>query len=317
MRAFVLADMPEEVPFAEVEPRTSGAQLVWLHIDGTQDSGRTWIVEQSHIPAVARNALQARETRPRSEQIEEGAIINMRAMGRRPDEDPDPLVSIRFWAERGRVISFAYREPLALEKVIAKFLSGAIDDPGDLLTAFAVQTTAELDPEIAALGDKLDSIEARIDENNARSTRRRVSRIRAEAIGYRRFVSPQREALERMAVQRCTWLDEEDRLHLREAADRYARMAEELEAVRDRAAIVHDELTDLRGETMDSRALLISIVALIFLPLTFITGLLGMNVEGIPYAREPWAFWAVVGFCVLLGLIVLGYFIRVRWVRGR
>ena len=170
---------------------------------------------------------------------------------------------------------------------------------------------------MALLGDKLDVIEARVDADSARSTRRRVSRIRADAIGYRRFVVPQREAFERMALQRCDWLDEEDRIHLREAADGYARMAEELEAVRERAAIVHDELTDLRGEKMDDRALLISIVALIFLPLTFITGLLGMNVEGIPYAHEPWSFWAVTGFCLLLALVVLAYFIRVRWVRGR
>ena len=177
--------------------------------------------------------------------------------------------------------------------------------------------STELDPEVAALGDTLDTIEARIDSNSARSTRRKVSHIRGEAIGYRRFVAPQREALERLAAFRGPWLDEDDQLHLREAADRYARMTEELEAVRERAAIVHDELTDLRGEQMEGRSLLISIVALIFLPLTFITGLLGMNVEGIPYAQERWAFWGVVGFCVVVALIVLGYFIRARWIRGR
>jgi zinc transporter len=81
--------------------------------------------------------------------------------------------------------------------------------------------------------------------------------------------------------------------------------------------VVHDELTDLRTERMDARALLISIVALIFLPLTFITGLLGMNVKGIPYAEEVWAFWGVVGLCAVLGAAVLAYFIRLRWVRDR
>lgn len=318
MRAFIFAGgNARELPLAEAGSSFGTVELLWLHLDGGDETAKAWILAQSDIPDVARNALLARETRPRSEPVEDGAIINMRAMGKNPDSDPDPLVSIRFWSERGRVVSFAYREPKALDSVAGQFVRGAIHDPGDLLTAFAVQTTAEIDPEVAALGDKLDTIEERVDADSARSTRRRVSRIRADAIGYRRFVAPQREALERMAVQRCTWLDEDDRLHLREAADRYARMAEELEAVRERAAIVHDELTDLRGEKMDSRALLISIVALIFLPLTFITGLLGMNVQGIPYAEEPWAFWGIVGFCVLLGLTVLGYFIRVRWVQGR
>ncbi|MFM5914978.1 MAG: CorA family divalent cation transporter, partial [Chakrabartia godavariana] len=78
-----------------------------------------------------------------------------------------------------------------------------------------------------------------------------------------------------------------------------------------------EELTDRRAEVIDTRALLISIVALIFLPLTFITGLLGMNVDGIPYAHEPWAFWGVTGFCLIIALGVLGWFVRARWIRGK
>jgi hypothetical protein len=85
-------------------------------------------------------------------------------------------------------------------------------------------------------------------------------------------------------------------------------MTEELEAVRERAALLHEQITDLRGEQMEARGLLISVVAFIFLPLTFITGLLGMNVEGIPYAQEPWAFWGVVGVCVAIAPHHLGYF---------
>jgi zinc transporter len=112
-----------------------------------------------------------------------------------------------------------------------------------------------------------------------------------------------------------SWLAEEDRLHIREAADRFARMTEELEAVRERSALLHEQLTDLRGEQMETRALLISIVAFIFLPLTFITGLLGMNVEGIPYAETPWAFWGVVAFCFVIGALVLAWFMWRHWLR--
>ena len=109
------------------------------------------------------------------------------------------------------------------------------------------------------------------------------------------------------------WLSQDDRLHIREAADKFARMAEELEAVRERAGLLHEQITDLRAEQLDQRSLLLAIVALIFLPLTFITGLLGMNVEGIPLAHEPWAFWGVVGFCVVVGLAVTAWFTYERW----
>jgi zinc transporter len=140
--------------------------------------------------------------------------------------------------------------------------------------------------------------------------------VRSQAISYRRFVTPQRQALERLATLTCGWLEEDDHIHLREAADRFARMAEELEAIRERSALLHEQLTDLRAEQLETRTLILSIVALIFLPLTFITGLLGMNVEGIPYAHSPWSFWGVVIFCVVVAVGVSGYFIWARWSRS-
>src|SRR3546814_13252669 len=91
------------------------------------------------------------------------------------------------------------------------------------------------------------------------------------------------------------------------------RSSNRLEAFRERAALAHEELTDLRGEQLDRRSLLVSIVALIFLPVTFITGLLGSNVQGIPFAHQPWAFWGVFAFCVLIALAVGLSFAAARW----
>ncbi len=316
MRAFI-HDLTTAKEISLPLPPASDKGLLWLHLDGQNESDHLWLAQESGLPPVALNALKATETRPRSDMIDGGALINMRGLAVDPDVSPDPLVSIRFWAAKGLVISLAYRAPQALAPVIARFAGGSINDPGDLITAFATELSKALDIQVADLGDQLDDIEERLDSERARSTRRKVSAIRATAIGYRRFVVPQREALDRLSTTRCDWLDDEDHIHIREAADRYARMAEELEAVRERAAVVHDELTDLRGEQMEGRSLLISIVALIFLPLTFVTGLLGMNVEGIPYAKAPWAFWGVVGICALIGAVVLGIFVRAQWVKGR
>jgi zinc transporter len=92
-------------------------------------------------------------------------------------------------------------------------------------------------------------------------------------------------------------------------------MTEELEAVRERSALIHEQLTDLRSELIDNRALLLSIVALIFLPLTFLTGLLGMNVEGIPYAHQPWAFAAVCITCLVIAVAIAAWFAAARWFR--
>ena len=194
-------------------------------------------------------------------------------------------------------------------------MAGTLADPGDLVSLLAREISLELDPLVAGLGDELDDCETELESGNHFSLRRVVTQIRSTAISLRRFVAPDRDALDSLTSLNFAWLAPEDVLHIREASDRFARMTEELEAVRERAALLHEQLTDLRAEMIDQRSLAIAVTAFIFLPLTFITGLLGMNVEGIPFAHHPYAFWGVVVFCVLVGLVVLGWFGLRHWLR--
>ena len=289
------------------------AGFVWIHLDANGEETTGWLADTAKLPDVVVNALTATETRPRCDAIANGALINLRGPAIKPEKIDDSLASIRCWIERGRAISVGRYELLATPDVIEKLKAGHITDPGDLITAIAVGVTGQLDPEIAELGDKLDLCELSIEDARDLKLRHEIAKARAEAIGYRRFVMPQRQALEKLAGLDCDWLDERDRLHLAEAADRFARMGEELESVRERAALMHEQLTDLRAEVIETRGLIISVVALIFLPLTFLTGLLGMNVAGIPYAHEPWAFGAVVGLCAVIAVAIGGYFVRAHW----
>lgn len=314
--ALVVGDGPvRRVAPAEARAHV-GPGFVWTHIEGRDESDLAQLRSGSAIPEIAANALIATETRPRCDRIENGALINLRGPSAAELDDSDRLVSIRFWVTRGRVISVSRKPLLATADVTAQTEAGGkVKDPGDLIAAFARAISKQLDPQVAQLGDTLDDCESELEETRSiYRLRRTIARIRSDAIAFRRFVAPDRDALETLANLDVEWLHEDDRLHIREAADRFARMAEELEAVRERAALLHEQLTDLRAEQIDQRALLISIVALIFLPLTFITGLLGMNVEGIPYAHTPWAFWGITGFCLLVALTIAAWFVWKKWV---
>ncbi|MDG5488326.1 zinc transporter ZntB [Sphingomonas sp. BGYR3] len=289
--------------------------LIWVHLDRDHADTLTWLQGRAHLPDAAIDALTATETRPRCEAVGDGALVNLRGLSPDTASMSDPFASVRIYARGCRVISVARLPMNSIDAVCAEVQAGEIKDAGDLIAAFADAITAELDPVVVDLGDELDDCEEGIDQHRLFALRRAVGRARARAIGYRRFLAPQRDALERLAALPADWLAEDDRLHLAAAADRAARMAEELEAIRERAALLHETLTDLRAEQIDQRALIISIVAMVFLPLTFLTGLLGMNVEGIPYAREPWAFWGVVGICVILAVAIAAYFARRHWLR--
>ncbi|MBY0520675.1 MAG: zinc transporter ZntB [Sphingomonas sp.] len=292
-----------------------GSPLLWVHLSTNDDAAKAWLIEKAEIAEYIVESLTATETRPRCDQIAEGAFLNLRGRSTEEMSMSDPLASVRIWAVAGRVYSVTRHPLTAMDLVIEAVAGGAIRDPGDLIAEFAAAITTELDPEVADLGDLLDDCEADLDADRVFELRRQVTKVRVQSIGYRRFLAPQRAAIEKLAALPVAWLQDEDRMHLSAAADRAARMAEELDSIRERSALMHEALTDLRAEQIDQRALIISVVAMIFLPLTFLTGLLGMNVEGIPYAKEPWAFDGVVAICVAVGVGISLYFIRRHWFR--
>jgi zinc transporter len=290
--------------------------FVWVHLSTNNEHAQDWLAKTAKLDDYLVDALTATETRPRCDQFGEGALLNLRGRSEDQMTSSDPLASVRIWAVEGRVISVTRKKLSVIDAVEQAVADGKVLDPGDLIAAFASAITADLDPEVADLGDDLDECETQLDPDKIFELRHTVTRVRAQSIGYRRFLAPQRTALEKLATLPIGWLADDDRLHLSAAADRAARMAEELESIRERSALMHEALTDLRAEQIDQRGLIISIAALIFLPLTFLTGLYGMNVRGLWLADRPWAFDAIVGICVLTAVSVTTYFVRQHWLRG-
>ncbi|MEI5685466.1 MULTISPECIES: CorA family divalent cation transporter [Sphingomonas] len=289
------------------------ADFVWVHLTSNEAEAQAWLRDAAKLDDYVVDALTASETRPRCEAFADGALLNLRGRSSEEMASGDPLASVRIWAIKGRVYSVTRRPLIGIADVETQIAAGTIVDPGDFIAAVATAITTDLDPHVADLGDELDDCEERLDANRVFDLRRVVTRVRVTAIGYRRFLSPQRAALEKLAALPGAWLAEDDRRHLAAAADRAARMTEEVESIRERASLMHEALTDLRSEQIDSRSLIISIIAMIFLPLTFITGVYGMNVADLPYAQEPWAFDAIMGLCAAIAATVLGYFAHRHW----
>jgi zinc transporter len=319
MSAFALIDRGPGTVVQTTPDDAAGAngdaRLIWIHLDGQDPATKDFLTDRLHLSEIVASALTAVETRPRCDAIGQGALVNLRGRSLQDEAEADPLISIRIWTQRGCIVSVSRYMMRPVPMLRQAMLDGRVRDPGDFVAMLSDAITDDLDPEVTNLGDELDDCELMLDARQAFALRRVVATARSQAIEYRRFVAPQRQALERLAALDCDWLESDDRLQLSEAADRFARMAEELESIRERAALMSEQITDLRGELIDTRSLWISIVALIFLPLTFLTGLLGMNVKGIPYAEEPWAFWGVVGVCVVIALGTFAVFMRSRWLR--
>jgi zinc transporter len=170
-----------------------------------------------------------------------------------------------------------------------------------------------LEPLVERLGDTLDSIEEGLMLNSKTDVRAKLARLRRTLIGFRRLIWPQRDALNTLEIEDLSFFSPRDRVRLREASARSARLGDELQALSERAGLVHEQILDARAEQMNKSMLVLTAVTAILLPLTVISGILGMNVAGIPYADSPYAFWVVSGVLALVGVALFLVMRRVKW----
>ena len=140
--------------------------------------------------------------------------------------------------------------------------------------------------------------------DDARAIDRAVlSDLRRVLIVLRRYLEPQRDALNELELLEPAWIEGRDAHRLSEAQERMARLTDELDALAQRGLVLQDHLAAGQADHMNTQMYVLSIVAALFLPLGFLTGLLGVNVGGIPGVDNDWAFWIVCALMILLGLV--------------
>ena len=143
--------------------------------------------------------------------------------------------------------------------------------------------------------------------------RSQLSTIRRQSISYRRYLVPQRDALLGLGMVQSPIFSKHDLAELRVAAEQVNRVLDSLEEVRDRAAVTQEEIRARREARMSRTLYVLTIVATIALPLGLITGLLGINVGGIPLAGSQWGFALTCGLLVALAVGEVLLFRFMRW----
>ncbi|MEM9683647.1 MAG: zinc transporter ZntB [Pseudomonadota bacterium] len=304
----------ERYPTLESIPERSGAHLSWIHLNRSAPQAQQWLRRESGLPPLICDALLAEETRPRCAAIEDGILLNLRGVNLNPESDPEDMVSIRVWLQTDRIISCRTRQLMAVSDLLQSIESGqGPRETGGFVITIAERLTARMDPVIDALEDKLDELEDTSIQAPTRELRSELAEVRRETIMLRRYIAPQRDALRHLAMLEGPSLSPSQRDRLNEIADTVTRYIEDLDVIRDRATVMNDEVANRIAERMDKTMLILSLVTLIFLPLTVISGLLGMNVGGIPGGDSPWAFAIVCLLFVAIGAFQVWLFRRLKW----
>ncbi|WP_299162588.1 zinc transporter ZntB [Accumulibacter sp.] len=292
-----------------------GQGILWLHLDYADEGAKQWLVEESGLDEVSCAALMAEETRPRVVSSGNALLLILRGVNFNPGADLEDMVAIRMWFDEHRIISMRHRRVMAMDDINKSIQAGkGPDSISDFLIMAASKLTDRMADVISDIDDSVDELEDAVLTEETKGLRPKLAHLRRQTISMRRYISPQRDVLARLQNERVPWLDDADRVRVRELAERTARFVDDLDSARDRAAITQEELNNHLSEKMNKTMYVLSIVAAIFLPLGLFTGLLGINVGGIPGTENDSAFVFVSGMLVAFAVAQYLVFKKMKWI---
>ncbi len=281
----------------------------WVHLDYTREESEQWLQNEA-VPQAVIDALTAAETRPRASEVAGGVLVYLRGVNLNPGARPEDMIALRMWVSPGGLISTQKRPLLSVEAVRRALDSQQGPESISALVAELIdQLIWRMEEVIENLELEVEACAQQLEESPTASLTSHLSLLRRRAITLRRYLAPQREAL--IKLQNESLFAAADTLLIREATDRLQRLLEDLDAAREHATLLQEEVFSVQNEAINDRMYLLAIISALFLPLGFLTGLFGINVGGLPGVEDPNAFW---WFCSGVAVIALGVGV---WMRKR
>lgn len=300
------------IPIAEDEV-IECEQPCWLHLNYTHRKSAEWLQSTPQIPDAVRDALAGDSMRPRVSRLGDGFMIVLRSVNHNTDARRDQLVVMRVFINDKLIVSTRRRKVSAVDEVLTDLQNGnGPIDCGSWLVDVCDALTDHTSEFIEELHDKIIELEdALLDQRMP--ARGELGLLRKQLIVMRRYMAPQRDVYARLASEKLAWMDDSERRRMQEIADRLGRGLDDLDAGVARTAILADEVASAMAESMNRRTYTMSLMAMIFLPATFLTGLFGVNLGGIPGGGWEYGFTIFCLLLVVLAVGVAGYLRKRRW----
>ncbi|ADO09636.1 MULTISPECIES: zinc transporter ZntB [Pantoea] len=300
------------IPIAEDEV-IQCEQPCWLHLNYTHRKSAEWLQSTPQIPDTVRDALAGDSMRPRVSRLGDGFMIVLRSVNHNSDARRDQLVVMRVFINDKLIVSTRRRKVSAVDEVLTDLQNGnGPIDCGSWLVDVCDALTDHTSEFIEELHDKIIELEdALLDQRMP--ARGELGLLRKQLIVMRRYMAPQRDVYARLASEKLAWMDDSERRRMQEIADRLGRGLDDLDAGVARTAILADEVASAMAESMNRRTYTMSLMAMIFLPATFLTGLFGVNLGGIPGGEWKYGFSIFCLLLVALAVGVAGYLRKRRW----
>ena len=289
-------------------------EVLWVHVCRNDPEVARWLQDDLAIPEPTVEMLVSDSTRPRAFAEGDALVATLRGINFNPGAEPEDMIALQLWSDGTRVVTLRRRRLQSPRDLLAAIDRGeGARDAGRIITDLIEAMIGRMSRSIVDMNEEIDRLEEADPASEAERILGKVADIRRNCLGLKRHMAPQHEALETIGRTALPWFDEADRREITESIDRLRRYLDDIDISKESALVLQD---DIRGHA-DARSqktnYLLTLVAAIFLPLGFLTGLLGINVGGVPGVQDSHAFWVVVALCGAIMAMQVVLFWKWKW----
>lgn len=163
------------------------------------------------------------------------------------------------------------------------------------------------------LGETIEVLEDELVNDVSDETLKNIHTLKREMVLLRKFIWPVRELINEFDRTESPLIDKETSIYLRDLYGHIVQLIDTMEAYRDMVSGMLDTYLSISGNKMNEVMKTLTIMASIFIPLTFIAGLYGMNFENMPELHKNWGYPVVLGIMVVVAIALVYYFRRKKW----
>jgi len=319
----VSADLVEESQVTDVEQLVGVAddrRTTWIDVQGLGDEPMLRrIGELFAIHPLALEDLVNAPQRPKAEAYADQLLLITRMARFEPGSGLD-VEQVGVLIGPTWVLTFQEHHGDVLDPVRKRLREGKgpIRTAGPSYLAYALVDTI-IDgyyPVIERISERLERLETRVIEQPTPRTLETLNRLKMLLVLLRRGLWPQRDALTQLIKEPSELVTDQVRIYLRDTYDHCAQLVDVIDSQRELVNGLMNTYLSVIGNRTNEVMKVLTIMASIFIPLTFVAGVYGMNFEHMPELHGRWSYPVVLALMALIAGILLVYFRRNGWLGG-
>ena len=292
--------------------------VVWIDVQGMGDESLIRkIGELFSIHMLALESIVNVPQRPKTEAYDLHQMFISRMVSL-DDEDKLDVEQVSLLFGKNFVLTFQERFGDVLDPVRKRIRSKKTvmrKSGADYLTYAIIDTIIDgYYPVLEQYGEYLEELEGRVVANASSDMLNTINQVKRNLLVLRRGIWPQRDALNTLIRDDCPFITDETRVFLRDCHDHCTQVADVLETFRETAGALLSTYLSALGNKQNEVMRILTIMSSIFIPLTFMAGIYGMNFEVMPELKSPIAYPLLLSVMAVTVVGMLIYFKRLGWI---